>query len=714
MSESADYIEHGWALCQFARGSKGQGNIEAWNERGNAICDASEIDPAKNIGLLHAWSGTCAIDIDDFVEARDWLGRAGVLLDALLSADDAVQIKSGRNGRAKLLYRVPPGVDPLSLPHVPISAPTGGKKWIELRCATKCGTKSLQDVLPPSIHPETKKPYEWHGDWRELPELPAALLELWRKHQESPKQRAERGATGPGDSAEVMDAYHRLQSAGLKPYRCGDGFRSHCPHHGGESGTSLSVDESSDGRALFHCFAGCTQQEVLTALNQVAPMDRGIAPISNFQQLKAASDARKAAKVEQHGGTILPPLPDELLNLPHGLGEMQRWVLSFMSHPSPAAAGFACLATLAHFAMAHVGVASRDGLGLNEQFLLLAPTGFGKEALRKPIEKIAKALPDYRPTNAGNLWPSGLPEVQFSAPASQQGLHRLFETNRAQTFLADEFAEWLAHSANDSHKQQALGHAMQAYTKAYSTLAVPHIASREHPYTPVENPRMLVFATSTAERLLESINASQADSGALNRFVILVAEPDRIQKQYGIKPGLFTPPARVMELIAWVTALGETIIDLSPESEEYHDQHDSAVIEVLAHRDPRLAKRLTEQALKIAGLIALSEGRTTIDVRDLATAFAIREGLYHRAAALIGFDGALSGMHSTGRAVEQIRALMQRKPFIYISHLHKDSRQYGKLSVSERSAVLSALHSEGVARKDGGRLVSLIHEQEAA
>ena len=56
---------------------------------------------------------------------------------------------------------------------------------IELRCAYSNG-RSAQCVLPPSIHPDTGKPYEWEyanpevGDWRNPPELPRGLLEIWR------------------------------------------------------------------------------------------------------------------------------------------------------------------------------------------------------------------------------------------------------------------------------------------------------------------------------------------------------------------------------------------------------------------------------------------------------------------------------------------------------------------------------------------------------
>jgi hypothetical protein len=38
---------------------------------------------------------------------------------------------------------------------------------------------SVQDVLPPSIHPDTGKPYEWRGDYNNLVELPELIKTWW-------------------------------------------------------------------------------------------------------------------------------------------------------------------------------------------------------------------------------------------------------------------------------------------------------------------------------------------------------------------------------------------------------------------------------------------------------------------------------------------------------------------------------------------------------
>jgi hypothetical protein len=176
----SEYTAIGWKLCLIPRGTKGP-TYKGWNR---TPIEEDAIDGLDGAGLLHALSGTCAIDIDDLARARPWLAERLVDIDALLAADDAVRIDSQRPGRAKLIYRMK---RPLRTLQPTIPNPDGKGPpiscGVELRCASSTGS-SLQDVLPPTIHPDTKKPYLWLtgilGDWRNPPPIPPCLLELWR------------------------------------------------------------------------------------------------------------------------------------------------------------------------------------------------------------------------------------------------------------------------------------------------------------------------------------------------------------------------------------------------------------------------------------------------------------------------------------------------------------------------------------------------------
>lgn len=185
-----DYLQHGWKLCVIPPGSKGPTGAAAtgWNRRDRAIGDPAMGPQIAGAGLCHAWSGTCAIDVDDYPRARDYLASQGVDLDALMNAPQAVRINSGRPGRAKLLYALPEPLASVKLGPYEQQSPKTGKPQtyhaLELRCATADGL-TVQDVLPETIHPETGRPYTWaYGDelighWSALPELPEAMHALW-------------------------------------------------------------------------------------------------------------------------------------------------------------------------------------------------------------------------------------------------------------------------------------------------------------------------------------------------------------------------------------------------------------------------------------------------------------------------------------------------------------------------------------------------------
>lgn len=172
-----EYVAHGWALVPIPKGRKGPLE-EGWNERERCVVPAAW---RGNIGLAHAYSDTCAIDIDNLEMSVAYLKTHGIDLNVLLSAPDAVMISSGKPNRAKLLYRLD---TPLVSKKIVEKIDGKPHSIIDFRCATATGT-TVQDVLPPSIHPETKQPYTWRyaeeliGDWRALPELPPALRELW-------------------------------------------------------------------------------------------------------------------------------------------------------------------------------------------------------------------------------------------------------------------------------------------------------------------------------------------------------------------------------------------------------------------------------------------------------------------------------------------------------------------------------------------------------
>ena len=178
------YIRHGLSLVPIPAGTKGP-RSPGWNHKENALKSQADLPPGFGIGLAHAYSGTMALDIDNWTIASTMLAEHGINLQALYDAPDAVIINSGKEGHGKLLYKMPFG---LALPSKKI---VHNKITVyELRCATANGL-TVQDVLPPSIHPEVKRPYTWagHGHWMRMPEIPPSLFNLWNGMLEREKER---------------------------------------------------------------------------------------------------------------------------------------------------------------------------------------------------------------------------------------------------------------------------------------------------------------------------------------------------------------------------------------------------------------------------------------------------------------------------------------------------------------------------------------------
>ena len=146
----------------------------------------------------------------------------------------------------------------------------------------------------------------------------------------------------------------------------------------------------------------------------------------------------------------LPEYPRELMELPGKLGELQTYIYGRMTYPCLATAGYYALIVMTMILQTNNTIKSRDGLGLNEYYLALAPTGFGKEEIRKIIGKLHHEL--------GLADRAGEVRLHRAAPSSMQGLHETLENgNRSGFFMADEFANWLKQSnTGDGHRANAL------------------------------------------------------------------------------------------------------------------------------------------------------------------------------------------------------------------------------------------------------------------
>lgn len=177
-----------------------------------------------NVGVALGPSRVCSFDVDDLDATRQIFEEFGWDLDALRDSYPTIQ---GSPGGFRVMFTVPADVD---LKYHALTWPkqdgSRGRFTVwEMRAAD---TQQRQDVLPPSIHPDTQKPYVWltkPNATDGLPPPPDFLLQLWGHWDKlkpqlqavcpwAPKQEQPqaRKPQQPHNGDSVIDAFNQANS----------------------------------------------------------------------------------------------------------------------------------------------------------------------------------------------------------------------------------------------------------------------------------------------------------------------------------------------------------------------------------------------------------------------------------------------------------------------------------------------------------------------
>ena len=253
-------------------------------------------NPDWNIGVALFHSRLCSFDVDDIEATRQVFEEFGWDLDQLRASYPTIQ---GSPGGFRVMFRVPDGIDlPFHKLHWPRKDdPRRVSVVWELRASKG---QQLQDVLPPSIHPDTGRPYVWlTRPSNGFLEPPDWLLKLWQNWDAlkpqieavcpwAPKpkprpQRQPREHTGES----VIDAYdeaHDLEASLTHYGYKKQGRRWLSPH----SGTGLpGVTILDDGKCWIH-----HASDPLCSNASGQP----VAPFDLFCCYEHGGDTRKAVK----------------------------------------------------------------------------------------------------------------------------------------------------------------------------------------------------------------------------------------------------------------------------------------------------------------------------------------------------------------------------------------------------------------------------------
>jgi putative DNA primase/helicase len=194
-----DWHRAGYRLVAWPREYGKAPQEPGWGLR---AVDPASVRPDHNIGCNHALSGTACVDVDHVESARVVFEYLGLDVDALVASTLAY---TGRPGRLKLMFRaIAPAMGVRKLRIRMRSDDSDLTTVMELRGAAD--GKQAQDVLPPSIHPDTGEPYRLLTPVRavsELPDMPPALVDLWQNW--STHEKALKRVLGDADAARVDD-----------------------------------------------------------------------------------------------------------------------------------------------------------------------------------------------------------------------------------------------------------------------------------------------------------------------------------------------------------------------------------------------------------------------------------------------------------------------------------------------------------------------------
>ncbi len=198
---------HGFHLVPGLPGEK-RPHVSAWSF-GAISCPQEAFDhwqrcPKDNMGVLLGPSRLVSVNIEKMYEAGQAFGEVGIDLQAYTLSPSQPMI-TGHPERVRLMFscrrRIPLPGRRLRL-CMPSAQPSGeGEIIFELRSGR------MQDMLPPSEHPEYQLVYFWDNElWTTgIPPLPDELLHVWESWESLESQMLRPWATGQQASLGVGD-----------------------------------------------------------------------------------------------------------------------------------------------------------------------------------------------------------------------------------------------------------------------------------------------------------------------------------------------------------------------------------------------------------------------------------------------------------------------------------------------------------------------------
>lgn len=653
----------GWSLVAIPAGSKAPRGL-GWQRPEQAISTADAAldywtrNPEHNVGLLHSASGTVALDIDHVDNSRLIFSGLGLDYGAIMASAPRIV---GRKDRGKALFRAPRNLD-LTRRALSWPDPQGGSSVVfELRAG------SVQDVLPPSIHPDTGNPYTWAGPsiWDGLPELPEPILTIWREWDRfrpqmqdmcpwraKPEFRPPSKPRPAGDRASVIEGFNAAHGihATLERYgyrRCGTANRYLSPNSkSGLAGVVVFDDERAyshhasdpfDNAHTFDAFDLFAQYEhggdvaaAVRAAGEFLGLTRDAPPEYDAEAIRHGAEVAAAIMPSRQAHDRRAKGSDHLLSVPGVLQDAVNWFnTTAVSHQPQFAVVYAL--ALGCTVMGRRWRTDANNYS-NCYFVCIGQTGSGKEYVRKAL---ARTLADCGLERL--IGPSG-----YTAGSSV--LSALID-KPTHVMVMDEFGQKLkqASAKHNTNAQSTLTALMEVFgmqdgimlPQGYSKASLSKEQS-ERLDRYVKHPSLTVVGLSTTNDFAEAITFGDVASGFLNRFLIIETE-HALPKQRVTRPIPFSD-----RLKEWCTSCAEAhdteggllgatdshdmppapvVVDFSPDALRLLDQiTDEIHAYRTSNKDAALSdmkSRSREIAMRLSLVISRSCGEDQISAASL-------------------------------------------------------------------------------------------------
>ena len=248
------------------------------------------------------------------------------------------------------------------------------------------------------------------------------------------------------------------------------------------------------------------------------------------------SESKKTAPASR-----IVPFPKELYHVDGILGEIAEMMNKLAIRPQPEGAFLGALACVSYLCGRSVALNYNGTLVTpNIYALFLAPTGMGKEAIRRVSSEIARAYAPERPT----------PE----SFASVQALQNFVAKNRKVLWLHDEFGRDLkimTGENNNANLKSVITESLKLYSNANNRAYLPKIVSDEaqnkKAIEPVDRPALTIFATGNPSEYYDATSDALLKNGYIARFTTILGRKYSEKKELSYEQATNVAPFALSE-----------------------------------------------------------------------------------------------------------------------------------------------------------------------